>query len=86
MTSKEVAILGPNIRLNKSLILSFPFYIFFVVLLTFFYLQMVAEKPIVKTSWTIPGREKYGDTKPREEKADSRGNYEFCIDKGIEYE
>lgn len=47
---------------------------------------MLAEKPTVKTSWIILGREKKMVTKPREEKADSGGNNEFCIDKGIEYE
>lgn len=47
---------------------------------------MIAEKPTVKTSWTILAREKkYGDTKPGEDKADSGGNNEFCLDNGIEW-
>lgn len=45
---------------------------------------MIAEKPTVKTSWTILGERNYGDTKPGEDKADSGGNNEFCLDKGIE--
>lgn len=47
---------------------------------------MIAEKPTVKTSWLFKEKEKYGDRKPGEEKADSGGSNEFCIDKGIEYE
>lgn len=48
---------------------------------------MIAEKPTIKTSWTSLGRrKKNGDTKPTEEKADSGGNNDFCIDKGIEFE
>lgn len=46
---------------------------------------MIAEKPTVKTSWLFKEKKKYGDSKP-EEKADSGGSNEFCIDKGIGYE
>jgi hypothetical protein len=48
-------------------------------------MQKFVEKPSVKALCAILGREKYCGTKP-EEKADSRNNNEFCIDKGIEYE
>ena len=47
---------------------------------------MIAEKPTVKTSWIFKEKKRYGDSKPGEEKADSGGSNEFCIDKGIEYE
>lgn len=58
MTSNRMAITESNIRLNKSQF-DTHFYILFLVLLTFFYLQIAAEKSTVKTSCTILGREKY---------------------------